>query len=61
MKKIYIGDRITFKSACRWGHNTVTRVVIALDELHRPLVRYGGWSDFMVLPKEIKKVQRSKK
>ena len=55
--KIEIGDKITFRAATRWNCGKVTRVVNGFyDSKNKiPTVRYGGWSDFVVKPNEIKK------
>ena len=51
-----VGDQVKFKAATRWGCKTVTRKIIAIDEIGRPLVRYGGYSDFVVRLNEIKEI-----
>lgn len=58
-KKIRIGDRIKFKAATRWAFRAVVRKVKGFDHLGRPLVGYGGWSEFIVHPKEILEVIKS--
>lgn len=57
-KKIEIGDYITFQAATRWSGAKVKRKVVSFDHVGRPCVRYGGWSDFVVHPNEIKKVEK---
>lgn len=47
-----IGSTIRFRSATRWSYKAVNRKVIGFDG-DRPLVRFGGWSDFVVLPEEV--------
>lgn len=54
--EINVGDRITFRAATRWSGASVTRVVRGFDAFGRPLVRYGGWSDFVVRLDEISAV-----
>ncbi len=48
MKKIEIGDRITFTATTRYDRKKVTRKVVGFDHHGRPEVRYSGWSNFVV-------------
>lgn len=50
-----VGDRITFRSPTRWADRTVTRVVKAIQADH-PVVRYGGYGEFIVRPHEVREV-----
>lgn len=56
MENIEVGDKITFKAACRWGCKKVTRIVKAIDSYGRPQVGYGGYSHFIVKLDEISEV-----
>lgn len=55
---IKAGDWITFKAATRWNCGTVRRKVVRIGLNGEIEVRYGGWSNFVVRPREIKKVER---
>lgn len=55
-----VGDMLTFKSATRYSCRKATRKIVSLDHLGRPCVRYSGWSDFIVMPKEIISVERER-
>lgn len=57
-KKMKVGDLLTFKAATRYSFKKATRVITGFDHYGRPLVRYSGWSDFIVQPKEIISVRR---
>ena len=59
-KEMRVGDLLTFKSVTRDSYRKATRVIVGFDSLGRPQVRYGGWSDFIVYPKEIISVERPK-
>jgi hypothetical protein len=52
-KKFAVGDQIKFKAATRGSFRAAVRVVQEIDELGRPLVRYEGWSSFVVRHDEI--------
>ena len=52
-KQLEIGDSITFRAVTRWSSAVATRVITGFSRDGRPLVRYGGWSDFMVSWDEI--------
>ena len=52
MRKVKIGDRLTFCSPTRWGPKRATRVVTGFYN-DKPTVRYGGWGNFIVEPHEI--------
>jgi len=61
-KKFKKGDIITFKAATRWGCNKATRVVVGVCiYTGRPMVRYGGWSNFEVYPREVLAITRNPK
>lgn len=57
-RKFKIGDYIVFKCATRWSCAKAKRKIVEIDNLGHPLVRYGGWSHFIVHPKEILEVIR---
>ena len=62
--RIRVGDRVTFKCVTRWncGRETNTRVVNEVDyRLGGVRVRYGGWEDFHVRPKEIIGIEKRRK
>lgn len=61
--RIRVGDRITFKCVTRWstGRELTTRVVKEIDARGQVRVQYGGWSDFLVYPREIKSHERRNK
>jgi hypothetical protein len=48
-----VGDLLTFKSATRYSFRKATRIITGFDSVGRPLVRYAGWSSFIVQPNEI--------
>ncbi len=52
-----IGDRVTFKAATRSHNRKATRVITGVDEYDRLLVTYHGWSGFVVLAREVIRVQ----
>lgn len=56
MKKIEVGDYISFKAATRDTYRKAKRRVKSIDELGRPLVGYAGWSHFIVNRREILEV-----
>ena len=60
LKKMRIGDLLTFKAATRYSFAKATRVIVGFDHLGRPEVRYAGWSNFVVQPKEIIFVERKR-
>lgn len=49
---IKIGDRIKFKSLARWNSKAAVRVVNGFDA-GRPMVRFGGYPEFIVRPDEV--------
>lgn len=49
---IKLGDRITFRAACRWGAPKLTRVVNGFYQ-GKPTVRAHGCADFIVYLREI--------
>lgn len=55
-KKIKIGDRIRFRAVTRWSDKPATRKVVDIDQEGRPLVRFGGWSNFIVERNEVLEV-----
>lgn len=57
-KKMRIGDLLTFKAATRCHYRKATRIITGFDSYGRPLVRYAGWSGFIVQPNEIISVER---
>lgn len=57
-KKMHGGDLLTFKAATRCDYKKATRKITGFDNYGRPLVRYAGWADFIVQPKEIISVAR---
>lgn len=57
-RTIEIGDYITFKAATRWSYSKARRKVVSFDHLNRPCVRFGGYSDFIVKPHEISKIEK---
>lgn len=61
VQKMQVGDLLTFKSATRYSFTKATRVITEIDGYGRPLVRYAGWSGFIVQPKEIISVERPSK
>ena len=60
-KQFRPGDRIKFRAVTRWSSATVWRVVTGIDNEGRPEVRYGGWSHFLVHPKEVIEHRRAPK
>jgi len=52
-RKMQVGDLLTFKAATRCSYRKATRIITGFDSFGRPLVRYAGWTDFIVQPKEI--------
>ena len=60
MKKIEVGDYITFKAATREGCRKARRKVIGVSQLY-VIVRYIGWGSFWVRPDEIIKVEKKGK
>lgn len=52
-RKMQIGDLLTFKAATRYSFAKATRKIKGFDHLGRPLVKYAGWSEFIVRPSEI--------
>lgn len=59
-RKMRVGDLLTFKAATRCSYRKATRVITGFDSLGRPEVRYAGWSNFIVQPREIISVERPK-
>lgn len=54
-----VGDYIVFKAATRHSYRKARRKVTGFDTLGRCLVRYAGWSDFIVHSHEIISVERA--
>lgn len=57
--KLAIGDSITFKAATRSDFKRVRRKVVGIDAAGRPMVRYHGWSDFVVRWDEVQEIHRA--
>lgn len=58
-KKVEVGDVITFKSPTRYSNEKAKRKVVGICSLTGyPEVRYAGWGNFLVKPKEIIKVEK---
>jgi len=56
LKSIKVGDRITFKACTRSHFREATRIVQEINWCDRPgytCVKYHGWSNFVVKPREI--------
>jgi hypothetical protein len=58
-RKLNVGDSITFKAATRSDCKLATRKVVGIDEFGRPMVRYHGWSNFVVAWHEIKAIAKA--
>lgn len=58
-RHIAVGDSITFKAATRSHYKTATRKVVGVDHEGRPLVRYHGWSNFIVQWPEISAIAKA--
>lgn len=50
---VAVGDKLTFRAVTRWDNRAVTRVIRAIAPDGKPMVAYGGWHNFIVLPDEI--------
>lgn len=61
LKKMRVGDLLTFKAATRYSYRKATRVITGFDSFGRPGVRYAGWHGFIVHPKEIIAIERAPK
>lgn len=59
LPKIEVGDYIVFKAATRDSFKKARRKVKRFDGFGRPLVGYGGWSEFIVHLEEILEVEKS--
>jgi hypothetical protein len=55
-KKIRVGDHIRFRAITRWSDKPATRKVVGIDLEGRPLVRFGGWDNFIVERREVLEV-----
>lgn len=55
-RNLKIGDRIRFRAVTRWSDRPATRIIRGFDRNNRPVVRFGGWSDFIVERSEILEV-----
>jgi len=53
-----VGDWLTFKAATRSDYRKARRKITGIDEMGRPMVGYAGWTDFVVRPDEIIKVEK---
>ena len=52
-----IGDKIKFKAATVWGDKPATRIIRGFSPGHNfPMVKYGGWDNFIVRPSEISEI-----
>tara|TARA_X000001382_G_C3041814_1_gene138120 strand:- start:257 stop:511 length:255 start_codon:yes stop_codon:yes gene_type:complete len=54
-----IGDKLVFKAQTLYGKQKATRIIRDIktfDGLERPVVKYDGWSDFVVRINEIVEV-----
>lgn len=56
-RKLAIGDSITFRAATRSHDRRATRKVVGIDHEGRPLVRYHGWSKFIVHWREVEAIE----
>lgn len=52
-QRLKIGDRIRFRAVTSWSDKPAVRIVRGFDRNNRPLVRFGGWSEFIVERREI--------
>jgi len=52
LSQIKVGTRIKFKACTRWSNAEQIRVVNGFYK-NLPTIRFGGWSDFVVLENEI--------
>ena len=60
--KIKIGDRIKFKSPTRNGSISVWRKVVGFwGTTSMPMVRFNGWSNFVVKLSEITAIEKGVK
>jgi hypothetical protein len=48
LRKINLGDRITFTVTTRDGRRKATRKVVGFDARGHPEVGFNGWSHFVV-------------
>lgn len=55
-RNLKIGDRIRFRAVTRWSDSPATRIIRSFDCNNRPVVRFGGWSYFIVERSEILEV-----
>lgn len=60
-RKFAIGDSITFKAATRSHFKTATRKIVSIDFMGRPCVRYHGWDNFVVQPREVTALTKAAK
>lgn len=58
LKKMRVGDLLTFKAATRYSYRKATRIITGFDHYGRPEVSYSGWRGFIVRPNEIISVER---
>ncbi len=48
---------VTFRAITRWsGREKNTRKLRGFDSVGRPLVYFGGWSDFVLRPREVQEL-----
>lgn len=55
-KRLKVGRTLVFKAATRSDYKKASRKIVGIDSFGRPLVRYHGWSNFVVHPREILEV-----
>lgn len=51
-----IGKKATFRAPTRWGLTTSTRIIKEVLPNGGVVVRFSGWSEFIVRPHEISKI-----
>lgn len=54
-RKIEVGDRIRFRAVTRHSNEQVWRKVVGVNPVR---VRFHGWAEFQVRPREISGVQK---
>lgn len=53
-----VGKIVTFKAITRWSGSKATRQIRGVRADGAVLVRFGGWTDFIVRPNEIISIER---
>ena len=48
-----IGKRVVFRSLCRWNSAKATRIIKEISKFGGPIVRFGGYANFVVRPHEV--------